>query len=248
MEKTAGNQRYRCKDCHKTFTAKSNTVQPQSKKSSALWARYIELMFQGKSIRKIARELKISVPTAFYWRHKILNILKKNYSPVLKGVVEADETYFRLSFKGQKKNFPKDRYPRKRGAASKRGISKEQVCVLTAVDRTSHNTYMRPLCLGNLKLRYLREHLLSHVSIPNTMLITDGAIAYKALAEKHNLLHTRIGTARIQGPHHVQTVNALHSNLKGFMLPFKGVATKRVPRQLPQLLPVAKYGTWRGTG
>ena len=64
------------------------------------------------------------------------------------------------------------------------------------------------------------------------MLITDGAIAYKALAEKHNLLHTRIGTARIQGPHHVQTVNALHSNLKGFMLPFKGVATKYLDNYL----------------
>ena len=100
-------------------------------------------MFQGKSIRKIAKELKISVTTAFYWRHKILNVLKKNYSPVLKGVVEADETYFRLSFKGQRKTFPKGRHPRKRGKAPKRGVSKEQVCVLTAIDRVNYDTFMR---------------------------------------------------------------------------------------------------------
>ena len=225
-------QRYRCKGCKKVFTQKTNTVQHYSKKSPALWARYVDLMFQGKSIRKIAKELGISVTTAFYWRHKILNIFKNNYKPKLKSVVEADETYFRLSYKGQKKNFPKRRKPRKRGWIHKRGISKEQVCVLTATDRLELATYMRPLCLGNIKLQGLRDHLLGHVYIDGLVLVTDGARAYKAFADENGILHTRIGTARKKGKHHVQTVNALHSNLKGFMYPFKGVATKYLDNYL----------------
>lgn len=49
------------------------------------------------------------------------------------GIVEMDETYFLYSQKGSRDI--KDREPRERGgAAKKRGISNEQVCVLVARD------------------------------------------------------------------------------------------------------------------
>jgi hypothetical protein len=49
-------------------------------------------------------------------------------------IVESDETFFLESDKG-KKNLT-HRKPRKRGgSASKRGISKEQICVVVAYDR-----------------------------------------------------------------------------------------------------------------
>ena len=86
--------------------------------------------------------------------------------------------------------------------------------------------------VGNLRLTCLRDHLVNHVSVPNTVLVTDNAKAYKAFAEKNRILHKRFGTARVKGTNHVQTVNALHSNLKGFMYPFKGVATKYLDNYL----------------
>ncbi len=42
----------------------------------------------------LARAVGISVPTTFYWRHKILTALGKLPKPTLTGLVEADETFF----------------------------------------------------------------------------------------------------------------------------------------------------------
>lgn len=37
---------------------------------------YLRCMLEGKSIRACAREVGISVPTSFNWKHKILSALK----------------------------------------------------------------------------------------------------------------------------------------------------------------------------
>ncbi|QNU04781.1 IS1595 family transposase [Peribacillus butanolivorans] len=86
------------------------------------------------SLRTIAKELRIHLSTAFYWRHKVLFALQALGHQKLLGIIESDETFFLESNKG-KKNIT-HRKPRKRGgSASKRGISKEQICVVVAQDR-----------------------------------------------------------------------------------------------------------------
>lgn len=69
-------QRYQCKSCHKTFSARTNTPWYHSKKDLNLWVKYSKLMFNMTSLRESAKELNISLPTAFYWRHKILASIK----------------------------------------------------------------------------------------------------------------------------------------------------------------------------
>jgi len=65
--------------------------------------------------------MEITLRTAFTWRHKILHAMRGMEGSGLSGIVEADETYFPLSFKGQRKGMP--RPPRRRGQKSKkRGI------------------------------------------------------------------------------------------------------------------------------
>ena len=63
--------------------------------------------------------------------------MHKDRPEVLVGIVEADETYFRASCKGSK---TLDNLPHKRGVSkgAKRGLSKDQVCVLVATDRGHH--------------------------------------------------------------------------------------------------------------
>lgn len=88
-----GEQRYLCKDCNKTFTAKTNTILYKSPYSEKVWRKYINCMMQGMSIRKSAKECGINADTAFKWRHKILDSLQTMHDEVkLDGVVEADET------------------------------------------------------------------------------------------------------------------------------------------------------------
>lgn len=59
-------------------------------------------MMDGLSVRKSAAICKINRNTAFVWRHKILDALAllATKQKRLGGIVEADETFFPLSYKG----------------------------------------------------------------------------------------------------------------------------------------------------
>lgn len=88
-------------------------------------------MIEKYSLRKTAEICGISLFTAFIWRHKILDALQNMQDSVrLDGVVEADETFIPLSFKGHHKNFNLPHSAKHRGTANtKRGLSKELVCL-----------------------------------------------------------------------------------------------------------------------
>ncbi len=87
------------------------------------------------SVRRTAQVVGISVPTAFYWRHKILTALRNLPKPTLTGIVEADETFFLESQKGSRHLGHPARSSGGTGAL--RGISHHQVCVLVACDRSA---------------------------------------------------------------------------------------------------------------
>ena len=76
---SSGIQRYRCKDCGKTFTEYTKTVFFSTKKDYDTWFMYIDLMMTGLPLAKIAPKCGISVLTAFRWRHKVLNAIKKQF-------------------------------------------------------------------------------------------------------------------------------------------------------------------------
>lgn len=131
--KEVERQRYRCKDCRKTFTDVTATPLYRTHKSEK-WLDFIKCMLEGYSLRKSAELIgDVHYVTLFYWRHKVLSALKQMNFESFSGIVEMDETYFLYSEKG-KRNI-EGRKPRKRGGSSKfRGISHEQVCVLIARD------------------------------------------------------------------------------------------------------------------
>ena len=97
-------QQFRCNNCKKNYSIRTNTIFCHSKKDIKLWQEYIELFSQGLSLRKIvdAMEGKIKLQTAFYWRHKILKVLSNvndDNNNKLDGIIEADETFFEESQK-----------------------------------------------------------------------------------------------------------------------------------------------------
>lgn len=109
-------------------------------------------MINGNTIRQCAEIVEINIATAFFWRHKIIDAIRKfiGYGS-LEGVIELDETYFALSYKGnhsKSSNFTMPRESRKRGKEiNTRGISKEFACVLCGVDRLG-NIYTGLICDG----------------------------------------------------------------------------------------------------
>lgn len=61
-------------------------------------------MIEKYLLRKTAEICDISLPTAFVWRHKILDTLQEMMNEVkLNGVVQADETFLFISFKSNHK-------------------------------------------------------------------------------------------------------------------------------------------------
>jgi hypothetical protein len=65
-----------------------------------------------------------------------------------------------------------------------------------------------------------------------SILCTDGHRAYvsaaKAMAIQHEqMVHAR--GRRVRGPFHIQNVNGLHSQFKGWLRRFNGVSTMRLP-------------------
>jgi transposase-like protein len=229
-----GKQWYRCKGCMKTFSSVTNTLLDYTKKDFQTWATFVKCMIDGFSLRKTADICEIHRNTAFVWRHKILNALAEyqERQPPLKGVVEADDTFFNLSYKGSK---PKGRKAHKRGTpATKRGISKEKVCVSCAVDRKKH-VYSKVITLGRPTAEVLQKAFGRKLpkkkynnNTRSITLCTDKDTAYASFATKNGFKHIRLknGLASQDTIYHNQYVNGYHSRLKHFLRRFKGVSTK----------------------
>jgi transposase-like protein len=217
-----GLRRYRCKACKVTFNALTGTPLAQLHKRE-LWAGHAQALADGISLRKVAARLDVHLSTAFRWRHRFLKAPKAVKPKVLEGTVEADETYFLYSEKGSRKL---DRPARKRGGkASKRGLSDEQVPVLIARDR---NNATADEILPDRSAESLSTAL-KPVIAKTAVLVSDGAAAYCAFANKAGLAHVPLNLSageRVKGIYHIQNVNNYDSRLKGWMRRFNGVATK----------------------
>ncbi len=96
-----GRKRFKCKSCSKTFNSLTNSPLARLRKLDKHIAN-ANCMLGGVSIRKTAELINVSPSTAFRWRHKFLSKIETMNPTELAGIVEADETYFKESFKGKK--------------------------------------------------------------------------------------------------------------------------------------------------
>lgn len=233
---SSGKQRYKCKSCHRTFTDFSKSVLSSSKLPLADWLEYAKCMILGFSIRRAAVQIGVCVKTSFYMRHRILDAIRFYIGMGhLEGIVEMDETYFAESFKGNhvKSGFKMPRPSRKRGKeVTKRGISSEQICVLTGLDRQG-NIYAELVCKGRMKSSDLSRALKGHIEV-GSILCTDSHKSYIQFVEDFELEHKRIesGKRRTDDFYNIQRLNSFHSRLKLWMSRFKGVSTKYLANYL----------------
>lgn len=224
-----GVQRYRCRSCSKTFNALTGTPMAHLKRRDA-WLVYAQALWDGLSVRKAASQAGVHRTTSFRWRHRWLEQPSAENDTELGSIVEADETYFLESFKGQRE-LPRPARHRG-GCAAKRGLSAEQIPVFVAQDREGkHYDAVLPKAdkptLGCL---------LGQLLVPDAILCTDGAGVYRSVAKAgaiaHQALNHAAGTRVKQRIFHIQHVNAYDSRLKQWMQRFHGVATKYLPHYL----------------
>ncbi len=216
-------QRYRCKECHKSFNALSKTPLARLRHKES-WLTYAKDLIDGESIRESAKHCHVDKSTTFRWRHKMLQIPIELKAQHLHGIVEFDETYFLESHKGERDLGCKAR--KRGGKATKRGISSQQIAVLIVRDRNGNTT--------DAILKQSNQNSISKVMLPvldkDALLCSDSKPSYKAFArDSHFTLETINVSAKEHvrdSVFHVQNVNAYDSRLKEWMKHFHGVATK----------------------
>ena len=218
----ANIQRYRCKECHKTFNALTGTPLARLRYKEQ-WRQFAQDLIDGVSIRESAKHCGVNKNTTLKWRHRMLNNAKKT-NETLNGIVEFDETYFLESHKGERNLKKKARH--RGGSATQRGISSEQIAVLVARDRSGH-TMDAILFKSN-------KDTLAQILLPNvdkdSLLCSDSKPSYKAFAKKYDRILKTINSKAKEYVkehiYHIQNVNAYDSRLKVWMKHFNGVSTK----------------------
>lgn len=226
-----GTQRYLCGDCKKGFVSSTKSIVEKSHKPLVVWDKFFECMMSGDTLYLCSVKCGISKNTAFAWRHKVLDALRSNYENIqLDGIVEADETFFSVSYKGNhtgSTTFVMPRAPHRGGrAVHKRGLSNDKVCVPCAVDLTG-TAYAKVSNLARVKIAGLHAVLDNKIT-ENSTLVTDKASAYRQFATDNslNLKQLKAGKPMVKGIYTIQHINSYHSQLKKFMKKFNSVATK----------------------
>lgn len=188
-----GRQRFRCRavDCRRTFNILTGTPMARARKPEK-WGRYLGCMNDHLSVRRIAEtHIGINHKTIWRWRHRFLKAAANDNTAVLSGVIEADETFFVRSFKGDR-GWEKGRPPEQRAArpsgwgALTRGLSHAQVPVLTALD-TGGGIYE-----AILASRYAIADALEGRIAAGSVLCSDGQQGYVKAAVKAGAEHRRI--------------------------------------------------------
>lgn len=231
-----GTQRYLCRDCRRSFTNRTDTFLSGSHKQLDLWMKYLLCMTEKKTLKESAMACGVSMGTAFAWRHKILAALKPSGKSVcLAGVVEADETYFNVSYKGNhtnSKSFEMPREPHKRGSSvHAKGLSSEKVCVACAVN-TEGTALSGSVKTGKVSTECLTDAFGERI-LSGSVLCTDNEKAYIGYATDHRLRLVQMETdRRTKDGCGIQRINAYHSKLKNFTRIFRGVSSKYLDHYL----------------
>ena len=232
-----GKQRWLCKGCGQTFCASTLSLLGNSKLDAAVWYEYATCMVDGLSLRDAAQRCSVSLPTSWFMRHRLCEVMAKRLGEFRSGPsrrCQVDETSVNESLKGNWARSNTYRMPRKKhrcgrdGGKDRRKMDKVQIicgvndlgdcfCDLAARAQITHESVMR--VLG------------SRIEAGSIVDTDDNACYRKPLA----VLGVRQHMAHSASTGHcteINRVNALHHRLHDFLRPFHGVATRRIQHYL----------------
>lgn len=193
-------------------------------------------------MRKAAELADVCLETSFRWRHRFLEAARDKRPSAVTGIVEADDTFILASAKGSRKLV--GRAARKRGGKAKKpGLSTDDHdAILIIRDRHGATTdHLLPDLEGATFEAFLRP-----VVATDAVLVSDGRAAYGQFARGAGIQHVALVASageRVSGPYHIQNVNGYQSRFKGWMAPFKGVATKYLKTYLGWRRMIERDGT-----
>ena len=226
-------QRYRCKNCDRTFNDKTGTVFEQSPIPLRKWYlavyTYIRL---NTSIRQLDAELAVTYKTVYRRVQRFLRSLDAP-RPQLEGPVEIDELYVSAGEKGRER----DQEPRSRGLSTRgRGsYAGDKPPVFIVADRGTGETYVHPAKAADESTIRL---LLSNRQQESITVYTDGFRAYDPLDEDDAF--TREYVIHGEGEYaddgvHINTCESHASLARRWLSPHRGVSRDKLTPYLRAL-------------
>lgn len=242
-----GKQRYRCRDCGRSFGGSARKIFGTTKLPRETWMRVAECHIDRLSLRASAERCGVCLKTTFFMRHRILEATRTHMPSfqVEAGCgAELDETFFRESFSGNhlrsEFRMPREAFGHSgKGCAGKkeernrkRGLSRGQLCVLMGINDAG-DVFCEIAGHGPLTKARAMELLRGKIEA-GAIISTDRASAYRdAERELELACHNAFDATE----HKINRINNAHSQLEGFLDGFCGVSSRRL-ENLPGVVQV----------
>ncbi|HRS68843.1 MAG TPA: IS1595 family transposase [Bacteroidales bacterium] len=228
-----GRQVYKCKNCKYQFreTAKSLVYHLHK---YPLILDYLKCMLEGKSLRACAREVGISLPTSFRWRHKILSAIQGLEGGInFSGITEADELLLQYSEKGRRYKSPEEKEQAMKTVHP-------NVAVLVMTDREG-NLLFKHTGENKVQNSQIKEELKRRVSENNLICFKPNDEFKQAVMESPS---KKVIVRRKTKGLAIYSVNVAEKKITNFlvwMMRFRGVATKYLQNYLMWFVVINKY-------
>jgi len=228
-----GRQVYKCKSCKYQFreTAKSLVYHLHK---YPLILDYLKCMLEGKSLRACAREVGISLPTSFRWRHKILSAIQGLEGGInFSGITEADELLMQYSEKGRRYKSPEEKEQAMKTVHP-------NVAVLVMTDREG-NLLFKHTGENKVQNSQIKEELKRRVSENNLICFKPNDEFKQAVMESPS---KKVIVRRKTKGLAIYSVNVAEKKITNFlvwMMRFRGVATKYLQNYLMWFVVMNKY-------
>lgn len=122
----------------------------------------------------------------------------------------------------------------------KRGISNQQVCVLSGKDMLG-NSYLSPACIGKIEPKHIEQQWKGKFT-NESILVTDSLRAYRTFANNNKIHLRQIPSGKhSSGAFNLGRINSYHSNLTTFMATYGEVASKYLDHYLALFRWTDKY-------
>jgi transposase-like protein len=212
-----GTQRYKCKSCLKTYILNESPTKYLQNSDYTL-RRFIGLMIDDVALDVIARNLKMNIKTAHYYRYLVFHSLKNYQEEVkLSGKILIDETFMRIQ-ESQYKLYRLD-------GKGIRGLSFNQLCIITLIDLTG-------ICVAKISSRAMAlpddyKRLFNHNIKAVKLFIHDGNPKSYQFMNQFNC--DKVDARRdCSGNYSTDLIDSLHRNIKRYLFKHAGYRLKNL--------------------
>jgi transposase-like protein len=214
-------KKHQCRSCRYQFSVTTNTIFHDTHLPLWKWYLAVYLIVQAKkgiSANQLKRTLNVSYKTAWYLSHRIRDALKVVDTQLLKGIVEADETFVGGKVEGMGRGYRGNKTVVV-GAFQRDGAIRLQV--VRGRDRESLQGFIRENVAGDAQAIY-----------------TDDWKAYEGIAD-HDTKHKTVNHSEneyVKGDVHTNSMENVWSLLKRSIVgSYHQVSAKHLDAYLDEL-------------